>query len=334
MSLEVAYGQAIDALVSSAIRPKRAHAPTDMLHRLHAAGAAVVNEPMPLAAARHLVERVKKDDAVFLISGVYDPIGLPYGETDGPTGVASLARALDLGIAAKPVILCEEQVMEGFARAAAAAGLMALRDPAHWRQKAHSVLLLPFPITAPEASVPIAERMLDEHKPAAVVSIERIAGNAKQRHHYAVGTPITSEAYLEAVAEAANRRKIATVAVGDGGNEIGMGNILERVWELVPFGRKCVCDCGDGIACVTKADVLVVANTSNLGAYGIAAAMGILLRQPRLMHDRAMEQRMLEAIASAGCTDGGFISPSVDGTGDSSLAIVELLHKVTHFACA
>jgi hypothetical protein len=334
MSLELAYGHVIDALVASAIRPKRAHAPVDMLYRLHAAGAAVVREPMPLAAARHLVEHVKKDDAVFLISGVYDPIGLPYGETDGPTGVASLARALDLGLAAKPVVLCEEQVMEGFARAAAGAGLMPLRDVAHWRQKAHSIMLLPFPVTTPEASAAVAETMLDEHKPAAVVSVERIAGNAKRRHHYAVGTPILTEAYLEAVAEAANRRTIATVAVGDGGNEIGMGNILEQVWEIVPFGRTCACDCGSGIGCVTKADVLVVANTSNLGAYGIAAAMAILTRQPRLMHDRIMEGRMLEAIASAGCTDGGFISPSVDGTGDSSLAIVELLHKVVHFACA
>ncbi|MGQ0571031.1 MAG: glutamate cyclase domain-containing protein, partial [Armatimonadota bacterium] len=302
--------------------------------RLHAAGAALVNEPMPLAAARFLHTVVRPQSQVFILTGVYDPISLPFGETDGPPGVASLARALDIGLEAKPVVLCEEQVMPSIELTCVAAGLLPVRDAEHAVKKAHAVLLIPFPITTPESSREQADALVSRHAPSAVVSVERIAGNRKGRHHYAVGGAIMHEAYLEAVAEAAIARRIPTVGVGDGGNEIGMGSMFDQVQEIVPYGRVCQCDCGSGIACATPADVLVVANTSNLGAYGIAACLGMLLGNPALMHDRVMEHRLLDAVAAARCMDGGFISPSVDGTGDSSLAIVELLHRVVQFACA
>jgi hypothetical protein len=329
-----AYAAAVDALVASPIRPKRRHAPTDMLARLHAAGAALVSEPMPLAAARLLGAAAKPQSWVFILTGVYDPIQLPFGETDGPPGVASLARALDVGLEAKPVVLCEEQVMPSMELSCLAAGLLPVRDADHAAKKAHAVLLLPFPIASLDVSRRHADDLIARYAPSTVISVERIAGNEKGRHHYAVGTPILHEANLEAVAASAIAGKIPIVAVGDGGNEIGMGSMLEQVREIVPYGRVCQCDCGSGIACATPADVLVVANTSNLGAYGISACLGMLLAKPQLMHDRVMERRLLDAVAAARCLDGGFVSPSVDGTGDASLAIVELLHRVTHFACA
>lgn len=330
----LAYAAAVDALVASPIRPKRRHAPTDMLTRLHAAAAALVDEPMPLAAARLLNTVVKPQSAVFILTGVYDPINLPFGETDGPPGVASLARALDVGLEGKPIVLCEEQVMNSIELTCLAAGLLPVREAGHAAKKAHAVLLMPFPITSPEASREQAEALISRHAPSAVVSVERIAGNRKGRHHYAVGGAIMHEACLETVAEAARARKIPTIGIGDGGNEIGMGSIFDQVQDIVPYGRVCQCDCAAGIACATPADVLVVANTSNLGAYGIAASLGMLLGKPSLVHDRAMEQRFLDAVAAARCMDGGFVSPSVDGTGDSSLAIVELLDRVVRFACA
>ena len=58
---------------------------------------------------------------------------------------------------------------------------------------------------------------------------------------------------------------IATVGVGDGGNEIGMGNVadvIEKDLSLVP--------------CVVKVDHLVIASVSNWGAYGLAAYLSIL----------------------------------------------------------
>jgi len=333
VSAEAAYGEAVDTLVSALIRPQRPFMPPESLRALHEAGAALVQEPMPLAAARRLAAAVTRGDRVLLLTGVYDPVNLPYGETDGPPGVAVLARALDIGLGAKPVVACEEQVMESVELTAVAVGLLPVRDDDHAAAKAHSVLLAPFPIVSPAESRAEAEHLLTRLKPAAVISVERIGGNAKGRHHFANGAPLRTQAYLEPLVEIARDRGIATVGIGDGGNEIGMGNMAAAVRRIMPAGARCQCDCEAGIACVISVDTLVVANTSNLGAYGIAACLAILLHQPRLMHDREMERRLLDAVAAARCMDGGFISPTVDGTGDTSLAVVELLGKIVGFAC-
>lgn len=330
---DLTYGETVDALVSAAIRTKKPGRLNDTLYGLHAAGAALVEEPMPLAAARRLVEAVGRDRCVFLLTGVYDPVALPFGETDGPPGVAIAARALDMGLGAKPVVICEGPIMESIELTAIAATLLPVRDPEHARQQPHTVLLEPFPIASLEESTERAQELFRRYEPAAVIAIERLGWNSKRRYHGARGAAFPRQGYVECLFEAAAASGVLRVAVGDGGNEIGMGNIIERVREIVPAGRRCQCDCQAGTACTVGTDALVVANTSNLGAYGIAACLGLLLDRPDLIHDRAMEQRLLDAVAAAKCMDGGFISPSVDGGEDTPLPVVELLHRVVDFAC-
>ncbi len=59
------------------------------------------------------------------------------------------------------------------------------------------------------------------------------------------------------------------LAVGDGGNEIGMGKLPDGlIARFVPNGAS--------IACVTSCDHLVVAGVSNWGAYGRMAALAVL----------------------------------------------------------
>jgi hypothetical protein len=59
------------------------------------------------------------------------------------------------------------------------------------------------------------------------------------------------------------------LAVGDGGNEIGMGKLpAGLIARTVPNGEK--------IACVTSCDHLVVAGVSNWGAYGLMAGLAVL----------------------------------------------------------
>ncbi len=329
---DITYAEAVDALISAAIRPKKAALPNETLCALHAAGAALVTEAMPLAAARRLVDAACPGRWIMFLTGVYDPIALPFGETDGPPGVAILARAVD-GLGAKPVVICEEPITRSVELTSIAARLLPVRDPEHARRKAHTVLLEPFPVASLEASQQQARELLARYEPAAIVAIERLGWNVKRRYHYAGGTALPQQAYVECIVEAARAAGIPTLAVGDGGNEIGMGSILERVHEVVPAGRRCQCACNAGTACTVPADTLVVANTSNLGAYGIAACMSLLLDRADLIHDRSMEVRLLDAAAAAKCMDGGFVSPSVDGGEDSSLAVVELLHRVVDFAC-
>ena len=59
------------------------------------------------------------------------------------------------------------------------------------------------------------------------------------------------------------------LAVGDGGNEIGMGRLpAGLIARTVPNGEK--------IACITSCDHLVVAGVSNWGAYGLMAVLAVL----------------------------------------------------------
>jgi hypothetical protein len=59
------------------------------------------------------------------------------------------------------------------------------------------------------------------------------------------------------------------LAVGDGGNEIGMGRLpAGLIARTVPNGAE--------IACVTPCDHLVVAGVSNWGVYGLMAALAVL----------------------------------------------------------
>ncbi|MBI3826962.1 MAG: DUF4392 domain-containing protein [Candidatus Rokubacteria bacterium] len=97
-----------------------------------------------------------------------------------------------------------------------------------------------------------------------------------------------------------------TIAVGDGGNEIGMGNVRAR---LVRQGGMLA-----QIASVVRVDHLVVAGTSNWGAYGIVAALERLAGRP-LLHTPALERRMVVACVAAGAVDGLTLrrEPTVDG---------------------
>ena len=56
--------------------------------------------------------------------------------------------------------------------------------------------------------------------------------------------------------------KIPTIGVGDGGNEIGMGNVARAVEQRLSLTPAQI-----------KADILVIATVSNWGAYGIVAAL-------------------------------------------------------------
>ena len=89
---------------------------------------------------------------------------------------------------------------------------------------------------------------------------------------------------------AAARRPI-TIGVGDGGNEIGMGNVRARVARVSAKARR--------FASVVTVDHLVVAGTSNWGAYGIVAELSRLAGRD-LLHSSEEEQRMIAACVAGG----------------------------------
>ena len=94
----------------------------DVIRRLYESGRkAQAGFPTELAI-RGLTSRVNKGD-MLITTGAYVPNFLPKGETDGPTGAASLAYALNVGLGAIPVILSGETCAEPIAASCQAIGL-------------------------------------------------------------------------------------------------------------------------------------------------------------------------------------------------------------------
>ncbi|WP_165853289.1 DUF4392 domain-containing protein [Halonotius aquaticus] len=255
---------------------------------LHAT--ATYDTPPVEAAARTLQEVATAGNAVLLTTGF--PIPPDWQpETDGPPGTVVLARALQ-ALGAQPVIVAEPRVEAPIDAAAEVCGLATL----------------PFEPIPPDATTTAtSEALLDRYEPGAVIAIERPGETADRTYRSMTGTDITAHvAQMDPLFALAREREIPTIAVGDGGNEIGMGRIRSTVEAKLEHGEQ--------IAATTAVDHLVVAGVSNWGAYGIVAALEHLTGQARL-HDPSTERELLAACCAAGCVDGraGVAEPWVDG---------------------
>ena len=126
-------------------------------------------------------------------------------------------------------------------------------------------------------------------------------------------------------------RGVPVIAVGDGGNEVGMGKVADHVKAHIPYGDECQCGCGGGIGAVTGCDVLVTAACSNWGCTAIAAAMAARTRDPRLLHTPEREAVLLDTMVANGFINSthGIVDDSVDGfPRDSHIAVAELCRTI------
>ena len=172
--------------------------------------------------------------------------GFPVGgsfETDGPIGAIALYRVLE-GLGHEPVFGCAppiSQVLAGDFRT------------------------LEVPILGWEATRPMVESALADIRPSVVVSIERPGVAEDGRYYNMRGRDISD--FLAKFDLFFELCECPTIGVGDGGNEIGMGNIIKALSHL-PITPS-----------VTQCDELVIATVSNWGVYGIIAAMSRELHQ-------------------------------------------------------
>jgi len=148
-----------------------------------------------------------------------------------------------------------------------------------------------------------AEDVVSEIEPAAVIAIEKVGANRAGEFHNLIGVNVTEHAAKVDELYDILPDDVATIAIGDGGNEIGMGKIEETVRDVVEHGDACQCDCKQGIADATETDLLVPVTVSNWGGHSIAACLSYLLEES-LLHDPAIERRMLDEASMAGAIDG------------------------------
>ncbi len=280
---------------------------------LYAAARARQGRPLCLRAAEVLTKHLGRGDTVIIATGLPT---YPWfsGEQDGPVGAATLARALVLALAAKPVLLTEASHLEMCRAAVRGAGLYArglddaLRLPT-------TAAVIPFTMAQRDAAQE-AETLLGRLQPKALIAIERPGANEHGRYHAAKGFDITEHcAKLDVLFEQAKARGIPTIGIGDGGNELGSALIRNTVLAEVPYGAKCQCPCAGTTVPQFEPDVLVMAAISNWGAYGIEAALAVLLGRPEVLHSRAVDQRTHDLCAAAEANnDGpGLLDPGTDG---------------------
>ncbi|MGH7278591.1 MAG: DUF4392 domain-containing protein [Candidatus Rokuibacteriota bacterium] len=242
-------------------------------------------------------------------------------ETDGPPGTAVLGRALRL--LGAQVRYVTDAVTVPLLEAA----LKALDEPVD--------------ILTYRGEPGAAPALLQRERPTHLVAVERPGRGRDGDYRNARGESVArwnaplDDLFLLAQrgrpASRTGQRRLApgsppplrTIGVGDGGNEIGMGNVRARLVRQTPLFAR--------IASVVKVDHLVVAGTSNWGAYGIAAHLGALAGRD-LLHNAALERRMVEACVAAGAVDGitRRREPTVDGLSlDVHAGIVELLRQAS-----
>lgn len=305
------------------------------VENLYAASRARQGAALSGAAADALLA-IGNGDTVVLTTGSVSRawISPTIGENDGPAGLAAVARALVLGRRASCVVLMEATLIPAAAGLLTASGLAVLPlEQARVASRDGSlavVTLLPF-TTETAAAPDAATRLLDDLRPTLLFSTERVGRNADGVYCSMRGLDFGMDrARIDFVFDEAIRRRTPTVAVGDGGNEIGMGVVSDAVRRHVRFGDRRP-DGGHGIGATTGADVLVTAAVSNWGCYAIAAAMAARLKDRRLLHTPAMEANLLARGVDLGLINSvdGVIDANVDGIPLSThLAVSEMITAV------
>lgn len=283
-----------------------------VVRQLYEAAFKITNEPLCLAAAEEIAAKTNRGDSVFITTG-FPIIPKNLWETDGPLGAAVLAETLRrLGL--KPLLITDENCVE----------ILKTVSP--------NMQVSEFPANDEQALLE-AEDLISKFNPSIIIAIERPGWNEKQQYHNMKGQNIS---YLVGKTDYLFRhgRKlgITTIAIGDGGNELGCGAIAETVRKYVPYGARCQCPCGGGIAAVTPTDVLVMSGVSNWGSYGIVACLS-LLKNVEYKHDGKNELRLLKRTVEAGAIDSITLEskPFVDGVPPSiNNLVVNLIWTITN----
>lgn len=295
----------IDRLVTVGIRAMGV--PRKNMAKLYEAGAFC--GPISLQIVEALASRPQARVGIF--TGAADPEKFPKGENDGPLGSAALARCLhQLGY--RVSLYTEEECIGGI-------------------RMAQEVLGDDSPVIALERG-PGAQYDGIANELDVAISIEKLGSNGKGVLHSLTGRRRNElRAVMDDIILQMNDMGKLTIGIGDGGNEIGFGNLYEQARYYVPGAATCQCGCGGGIVTTTRVSICYPVAISNWGAYALMAAMACLHKRPELILQPEEEKAMLERGVEFGLVDGGtgLHRYGLDGIdGDASVACVRLLKEI------
>ena len=269
-----------------------------------------------LLAASEIFGRLEPSHVVILTGFPCCVNETPPTETDGPPGALALARAAYHFGHTVSVITddCNKAVFDA-----------AMSHIGDWLEDASKIKLECFPSSINQMHEARLEVLAD--KCGLILACER-AGPALDGMCYTMrGINMNDQgliAPIHRIVEKTRGRNCMFLAIGDGGNELGMGKVLDIIKESIPNGEK--------IGCIIAADRLIAASVSNWGGYALAAGAALI----RAMHEsksdddfadkvdewigkclptETEEIALLQRCVDAGCRDGvsGKVEATVDG---------------------
>ena len=194
-------------------------------------------------------------------------------ETDGPPGALAIGRALHM-LGFQVIYVTDECTMPLFS-----ADIVGTAEA------------VDFPIADHDYSRSFALDFLAEVRPSVLIAVERCGLDCNRQYSNMRGEDITPHT---AKVDYLFTGRDNTLAVGDGGNEIGMGNLAQYIPAVDSLPRS------PALTSVTK---LVIASVSNWGAYGLVAALSRLVKQ-NLLPSVQWEREMITEMVSRGAVDG------------------------------
>ena len=243
-----------------------------------------------LRAARYL-----RNIEGHVIIGTGFPVASTF-ETDGPVGAIALYDTLE-ALGSLPILAC---------------------GPPLSRSLADNYRVLELTAGDLETALQEAKEQLLALQPSAIISIERPGLAADGRYYNMRGEDITECcAFFDPFIDNAD---CPTIAVGDGGNEIGMGNINQAIADL------------DINPSVTGCDELLVADVSNWGAYGLIAILGRWTELDLLAQISPLE--ILHYLSARGSVDGVTRENTLTEDGlavEEGLGVIQELRVLTGF---
>ncbi len=269
------------------------------------------------AAGMSLIEAAAREFAgpparVLLVSGAAVPDHMPVGENDGPIGSVVLAKALT-AMGNQVSILTDPVAAEPFRGLLRAIGL--------------DVEVIEIGLD----DISLQERLAQEND--IFCAIERLGGNANGIIYGATGVSRASHrANLDHLFRTARTLGKRTIGIGDGGNEIGCGNIHASLSRDMPeYAFTDATPCGGGVYSVVETDVLLIANSSNMGANALTAGLALLRHDLSLCHTPEAELALAHVGVGLGLIDGGSgkLRPWCDGVPpEANVAIVQAMRTI------
>ncbi len=234
---------------------------------------------------------------VIIVTGFYVVMsGTP--ETDGPSGAIAIGEAL------KALGRTVTYVSDSYTTPVL-------------RKFGNGSPVIEFPIDDVVASKKQAKAILGEVKPSLLISIERCGRTREDTYlnmRYVDISPHTAR--LDYLFDSA----VPSVGIGDGGNEIGMGNLADMIPQV---------DSLPDYPAVNQVDRLIIASVSNWGGYGLVASMSLIAGK-NLLPTVEAETALLHGMIESGVVDGttGDAVPTVDNfSAEENGELLARLHR-------